>query len=198
MVEGLSAVTTFVPPVTASDVLQQHEVLRVTFTAAPPFWISRDTAQANLATDVGRLVAAMEEGGFAVVPVSDPSVPLGADAVTVDFMVPGPSHASLGAILAQMGAALFGPVELVHSTAISRVERLQAPSLPELTEWYHTQGETTETEAATAQAEHPGLLSLVGSIGAWAPWAVGLGVLVLFAPEVKALMHSTAQRRATT
>lgn len=73
----------------AGDTIDEHDVLRVTFAETPHWFVPNDIASMNLAAEMNNLMTAIDAGNVGLTAVSDPTVPPGAQAWTVDFMLQG-------------------------------------------------------------------------------------------------------------
>ena len=177
------------------DSIRLHDVLRVTFAETPSFLVPDDVASANLASDVGHLIRSMEDGGYAVAPVSDTTVAPGAQAVTIDFMVPGQGTVTVAQAVQQLTGGLFGVLEFVQATEIVRVERITGAEAG-------APGAGVERGATAQTVEEQLSQTTVGATLAsfFGKATTGLVIIAViagvfvFAPEIKAALRASRGR----
>lgn len=180
---------TYVPPTLAGETIGPHEVLRVTFAEGQTPFLDDTTLTANLAFDIQHLMTEIESGGYPVVPVSDPTVPPGAMAVTIDFMPPGQGTVSVASVLERLTNGLFGVLQFLHNTSIVRVEKITAAQAGAAEAGSDRAADTNVVEQTLANTALGATLSRVFGTVTVGVIVIGAGVLaIMYAPEIKAAL----------
>ena len=171
----------------AGDSLGYPYILRVTF--GEPWYGNA------LTDDIANLVN-NESSLTGVVIASDPTVPPGTPAVTIDF-APTDSFAStpVAQILSQIQSALVGTFQMMSNTTITRVEKVNAQA---------AQGDAgglargTDTAAAAAAAASSSFMAQVSALFGNAQNLLIVGAVIAglfyFGSDIKAALKSVEPR----
>lgn len=173
------------------DVIALHDVLRITFVETPSWLVPDSIASENLAFDIDTLIRNTEGGGYPVVPVSDTTVAPGSLAVTIDFMPPGAGSVTVADAVQAITAGLYGALEFLDSTTISRVERITGAQAG-------APGAGVDRGATSQTIEQQLQQTTIGAtLGKWFGTATtglvlvgGVALLLVFAPEIEGLLRS--------
>jgi hypothetical protein len=181
------------------DALAYPYVLRVTFGETPSMFFPNSLLASQLSSDIDNLVS-NESSITGVAIASDPTVPPGAQAVTIDF-APTSAFASVSVaqILSQIQSALMGALEFLSNTAISRVEKVNANAAQ------GNAGAVARGAASGAVETAQAGTSFTAQLSAFLGNAQNLllvGALVAglfyFGPEIKAAVRGMTAKRRTT